>query len=507
MRTRRFAHSFSVSRAILRTAAFLVPAQRREEWLAEWRSEHWYVWHACNGKPNGSYRKEPVKGDVVAFCLGAFKDGFWLRQNDLCSFIRRVFRLGSPARCVFFLTVLAVISLSLAFYLPGTRKALLPSPYRDADSLVMISRGGYSWAPFPTVQFSEYQPWTKRTDHLFTGVAFYQPIHKRVHIGRHQAVELSIARASDNLFELLQVPIGYGVPKRANRKYTAELVLSRETWRKYFGGDHRIIGHVLSLAGQPVLVAGVIGEDSWRLPGQMDAWLLESQQQMATLSPHTEGFVLANVRASDFIIPPDGEFHMTVTKADGGQDRYGCRTLAKQNQQPFSLFLFALTLACLCLPATTALPLGEYPTNSNQLLWTIRTRRWIFLLIKLALIIPIVYFVSVDLAYFSSSMNPVSSQYIQLGTSLPALLFAFRWALRDQRKRCPVCLRLLSNPARVGHSSRNFLAWNGTELICVQGHGLLHVPDISTSWFSTQRWLYLDSSWNGLFSDAYLGIL
>ncbi|MGH9401186.1 MAG: hypothetical protein ACRD2P_03645 [Terriglobia bacterium] len=136
---------------------------------------------------------------------------------------------------------------------------------------------------------------------------------------------------------------------------------------------------------------------------------------MATLPPDTVGFVLANVTTSDFTIPPNGQFHITVTTADGGKDRYGCLTLAKQSPQSFSLFLFALALACLSLPATTALPLGEYPANSKQLLWTTRTRRWIFLLTKIALIVPIVYFVSIDLAYFSGSMNPVYSRYIQLG--------------------------------------------------------------------------------------------
>ncbi len=50
--------------------------------------------------------------------------------------------------------------------------------------------------------------------------------------------------------------------------------------------------------------------------------------------------------------------------------------------------------------------------------------------------------------------------------------------------------------------SRTFLAWNGTELICVGGHGLLHVPEMPTSWFSTQRWLYLDPSWEVLFAES-----
>ena len=39
---------------------------------------------------------------------------------------------------------------------------------------------------------------------------------------------------------------------------------------------------------------------------------------------------------------------------------------------------------------------------------------------------------------------------------------------------------------------------NGIELICTGGHGLLHVPEMLTSWFATQRWLCLDSSWSGV---------
>jgi hypothetical protein len=43
------------------------------------------------------------------------------------------------------------------------------------------------------------------------------------------------------------------------------------------------------------------------------------------------------------------------------------------------------------------------------------------------------------------------------------------------------------------------LEWNGTELMCLKGHGLLHVPDSPAIWFSKQRWLCLDPSWSVLF--------
>jgi hypothetical protein len=106
--------------------------------------------------------------------------------------------------------------------------------------------------------------------------------------------------------------------------------------------------------------------------------------------------------------------------------------------------------------------------------------------------------------YMRTTLDTLSSEYIQLVSSFSICLFGLRWALRDQRQRCPVCLGKLTHPARVGQPSRNFLAFNGTELICVGGHGLLHVPEIPTSWFSTQRWMYLDPSWEILFPESEL---
>jgi hypothetical protein len=103
------------------------------------------------------------------------------------------------------------------------------------------------------------------------------------------------------------------------------------------------------------------------------------------------------------------------------------------------------------------------------------------------LILPMVY---------AGTLLPASNLLIQ--TLLWGCAFAFRWVLRDQRKRCPVCLRLLTNPVRVGQRAGWFLEWNCTELMCLRGHGMLYIPENPTSWFGAPLWLYLDSSWSGL---------
>ena len=490
-----------VSLLILRSASLLVPGRGRAEWLAEWKAELWQVCRAHGRGPHNSFHRQK---EVTAFCLGAFKDAFWLRRNDARSIHRPVFRIGSAARCGFSLAMLAAASLLICFCLPGARGALLPSVNRDAGDLVMISSHGYSGMQFPTIRLADYQSWKMNTHNIFTELAFYQPTVQQVRIGRGQTAKLSIARASDNLFALLGIPLPEQAAVRPARPYIARLILSRAARHKFFRGDARVVGRVVEIAGQKMLIAGVISKDSWRLPDQMDAWMLENEHGLDALPSNSRGFVLACVKTSGFQPQSDGDRSMTVYRMEGGADHFDCISIAQQSQQPFSIFLFTLFLACLALPATTPLPLGDYPVPGNRLPGLVRARRWVFLLAKFALIVPIVYFCSVALAYSSCSLYSPTSAYIQLAVSFFGFLFAFRWALQDQRKRCPVCLRLLSHPARVGQASRNFLAWNGTELICVRGHGLLHIPEISTSWFSRQRWLYLDPSWRSLFSDAYI---
>ena len=109
-----------------------------------------------------------------------------------------------------------------------------------------------------------------------------------------------------------------------------------------------------------------------------------------------------------------------------------------------------------------------------------------FLAVKMALLLPIL----VCGMFALVAVFPPSIQ----GWLLYVIL-ALRWALEDQRRRCPVCLRYLSHPVRIGEASHTFLAWYGTELVCTRGHGLLHVPEIRTSCYAEQRWLYLDPSW------------
>jgi hypothetical protein len=234
----------------------------------------------------------------------------------------------------------------------------------------------------------------------------------------------------------------------------------------------------------------------------MDVMVLEPDASLAQTLPHARGFVLAPGLQSGLSFEKVNRPYLTLPQASGSEARFECLTLAERHEHPGDLFLFSLLLACLALPALTPLPLGDYPEAPHAATTSMKIRRWSFLLLKLACIVPTAFLAPLCLSCWLAAAGTTTAAYLQIALSFAAMLFGFRWALQDQRQRCPTCLRLLSHPALVGHASHSFLAWSGTELLCLGGHGFLHIPEHPTSWFSTQRWVSVDPSWAGLFSAA-----
>lgn len=486
---------------LLRSASFLVPAKQRAEWRREWHAELWHVCHACASE--GSVSREGEQ-QITAFCLGAFKDAFCLSRQSWQESDPKSAMHGSAAQCIFSLGALLTASYVIALLLPGVRAAQILPLHQVNPGLIRIQNTGYNDDSSPTILPRQYRAWKGRKQQYFDGFAFYRVTQEPVEwqsasAGPQASIGWGVARASSNLFLLLRLPIQFADQDIEAAGNMPKVILSEGIWKREFGANPHVAGSMVRLGPQNVRIAGVAPDGSWGLPGKVDLWLLEPDSAIVSESV---GYVIAHLTAL-------GESEMwrpcvpiTVYNSDQSEDDLLGVSLDAETPDPWSIFLFTIFLAFLALPATTSVSLGEYAVYSHKPSWSKRLYRWGFLSAKIALILPIVYFISLDLAYGRTTFDTTTAVYIQLVSSFSICLFGLNWALRDQRQRCPVCLRVVAHPAQVGQASRTFLAWNGTELMCVGGHTLLHVPGLPTSWFSTQRWLYLDASWSFLFAGS-----
>jgi hypothetical protein len=440
-----------------------------------------------------------VEREVAWFCLGAFQDAAYLSTESRAPRVPLATAKGSPMQCIRLLMALICLSFGAAFLLPNARDQLYPDLHRNSHGLIVIQNVPTDLGTVYPLSVAQYMTWKERRQRLFQEFAFYRIVPETVSdlSGTKKAVRVTFASA--NLFQLLGLSIQTDSTTGKMPDGVPRIILSERLWRRVFRGDPDIFGRVLQLRSGKTVVAGIASVEANDLPGEGEAWI-ETQDKY--FHPSDTGYVIGRLTQS--ISDSNWESRsviMSAPKPDGSMANFNCAPLSSRPQGTWQVFLFAVFLACLALPATTSLPLGEYRVSSHKPTWPTRVRRWAFLACKLALLLPIVYLVSIDLAYLRISTNSDMPIYIELISAFSFCLFGLRWMLRDQRERCPVCLGKLTHPARVGEPSRSFLAWNGTELICVGGHGLLHVPEITTSWFGEQRWLYLDPSWRVLFAE------
>ncbi len=482
--------------ALLRCASLLVPAPGRAEWHQEWCSELWHVRLAC--MPADGFTWEAER-EVVAFCLGAFNDAACLRRLGWQAAAEAVAVHGSAAQCVLWLATTMVLSAIVAGFIPGILSeedaAKNPSP----KGVILIQRAS---SASPSISAGEYRGWKAHRQRFFSDMAFYWPERTAIAIAGSSRDNWVVAHASRNLFQLMGVEFAPGTTAALPHSRYPQAVLSQWSWRRDFQSDPGVIGRIVTVGGRMVEIAGIAAMGSWRLPGEPDLWLLESDGKIARTQSGYDGFVVAR-------LSPEGKEQMgasfisiTAASADGEAFELRGFPVDSEASGPVPVFLFALFLAVLGLPAITSVAKSESNFASHRPSFRTRLKRWSFLAAKIALIGLIAYFASLDMAYWAFPRFSPSAEFLQFIAAFVISLFGLRWAVNDQSKRCPVCLRRVTHPAQVGFASCNFLGWNGTEMICTGGHALLHVPSLPTSWFSGQRWTYLDTSWDFLFADS-----
>ena len=487
----------AMQNGMLCAASFFVPADQRSEWLREWQSELWHVRRSFCRDGGLSWL---AQREIAAFCFGSLQDAWCLHREFQPSPPPRI--SGAAGQCLLRLSTLLALCVVIASLLPGVQSERDPARFQVHPGVILIQKSASSETFVPTISPALFRDWKNTRQRYFDEFAFYRTLRETASLSARRAAPWTVTHASRNLFALLGLQLPFDPAAIAGDTDLPAVILSHDSWRRDFAYDPGVAGRVIRIGDRMARITGVMPYGMWRLPGTPDAWLLERDSQLTHASVYARGYLVAH-------LSPVGQAWMTGSSVPisirGGTDDdvefYGV-SFAGRLRGPWGIFQFALILSLLALPAVTSVTLGESNYSSHRPSHKRTLLRWSFLGAKFLLVAAIAYFASLDLAWWNSPNYSPFAEFAQLTWSFSICLFGFRWALADQRQRCPVCLRRVTHPAQVGLASRTFLGWNGTEMMCMGGHTLLHVPSLPTSWFGTQRWLYLDNSWEFLFADS-----
>lgn len=447
--------------AVLRSVGWIVPVQKRSEWYQEWQAELWYAVRECFSEDGAD---PPAICKAVAFCLGAFQDAVWLRRRAWQK-ERSIARIrGSPWAALCFLITVLFATWGMAHFSP--RVALGMSRVRiDLWRASNARRGPCDCALDQVAGRRSLE--TARL--FFDGFSHYAITREPVTVQAAPQTEWTIAHAGPDVFAVLHLRLRPFVPAGKMPDRWPKIVLSHDLWIRSFAGNPNVGGAHLRVGDVDAMVGGVAFGPAAALPGKPDAWLLGPDTQIGS---DKQVFIVGDLTSAGYF-----------------------------DQGRWAVSAGGICLALLALPFLRRPATREFGRGSPRPSLAARGYAFAFLIAKIATVLAIAWYASVDLG--CSFLQPVSrfSGFVQFGSAFALSLTGLNWTFRDSRQRCPVYLRRMAHPVEVGQPSRIFLGWSGTEWACERGHTLLHVPANPTSWFSAQRWISLDPSWQFLFSQ------
>ncbi len=484
--------SVTLCNALVRVLAQIVPRPQREDWKQEWLAEIWhrrqFLFHA--GVWN---RRETLR--LIRNCLGAIPDAIWhlAAQETLQSRLRSCAR--SPWTCLGGLAALLLIVAFVSSGFPATRQLLsLGSASGDGDLLFIWLHpaiGGADRGLPPDVA----PAWALHS-HLLKAVAPFNISTAKL-LSPRVAPSPLVITTEPGLFTLLNAHAAAGtLPQMSG------VVLDNQAWVSRFGSNPKVVGTQVRIGREWYRVAAVLPASFHFLTRRPSLYLVQPRM----LDPRV--MIVARARPG----VPAGKIDKELTKIARDACYYFFSSqlrlsfLKSAVLTPLGFFAAAvLVLAVLsfmmCRVRAHHIRSALRPENRQA-----AARRASFFLGKLTLGLLLVFTAGLEATRSQSAIlfaskdpanGPVLVWFYIIGS-----MAVFFWAVADQRARCHVCLRLLCFPVRMGCPGCLLLDWSGTELLCSEGHGVLHVPHLAPSWEEAEHWISLDDSWSSLFAGT-----
>jgi hypothetical protein len=318
----------------------------------------------------------------------------------------------------------------------------------------------------------------------------------------NQVVNDISARVSPNFFELLgnKAAIGRLFTPADETNCPTCVVITHRLWTAEFNSDRNIVGKTISVDGRPGTIIGVLPESFVFIFPEVSVWLLPRWGTTTNNFADRTGAVL-RMQPHATLAQAKQEFGQMAEK--DGYSKPQMESFVSRAHQGVKLYLFFTVLSLFGGIALGSSRLGGAKTRKIKLSFAHGLRWWGFFSVKTLLLLAICFVGSLELTgrvsiMLTGSVHPLAGPF-STWLFLVTAMIALSWSLYDQGRRCRFCLRRLGNEASVGTPGYLFLGWWGTELVCSDGHGLLHVPEMKSSWQEFDQWVSLDESWKPLF--------
>jgi putative ABC transport system permease protein len=274
---------------VVRLAAWLVPREFRDEWIAEWHAELAYRWRW--GVDNGE-SAPLVWITSIARCLGTVPDAFWIRKRhggplmisqDL-RFAARTLRKRPGFTAVVVFTLALAIGANAAIFSVVNAVLLRELPFRDPDRLFFVfsaptdgdSARVARWSSY--LNFVDLREQASSFEHL---AAFNRASNTHTGDGLTltgpglEPTNVVGAAVSASFFATLgSAPIiGRGFTPDEDRAGGANaIVLSHRMWQSRFGSDPGMLGRSITLNGIARAVVGIM-PPSFQYPSDAEFWI------------------------------------------------------------------------------------------------------------------------------------------------------------------------------------------------------------------------------------------
>ena len=479
--------------AIVRSAALLVPSERRRDWEQEWHAEIWHHWGLFRDAGEWNWR-EALR--LLRSSLGSIIDAvsYFALQEPVQQRAREIGR--SPWTSLGGLTVVLILIGFLSGGFPATRELLRPLYKRDTDRLFTLSLRGFGGHGEVGLDPTVIPVWEKDKKLVDSLAPFTFLKEKSANKAADRKRPL-IVKTEPRLFHVMESRFAAGgLPSTK-----AGVVLDDRAWKTLFSRNPRAVGSQIELLHKSYPISGVLADNAHFLSRRGTAFLvvpkLTYPDHVVVLARAKPG-VTEDMLERTFTRLAEKESFFFVTT------RLRAASLTSTAVAPVWLFAIIVAAAALLVIFVSRVRVRRWRTSWRPEARKATWRRIGFFVGKVVLALVAVFTAGLEatrsnnalLLRWEDGANGPTLIWFYVAMSMAALF----WAVADQRARCRTCLRLLCSPVRMGCPGYMLLEWAGTEFLCSEGHGVLHVPHLTPTWDDqAERWISMDESWHDLF--------